>query len=144
MSSISTAGRMNPAGAIVALLAVLALSACSFAPRYERPEMDMPSQWQKVDAGAAPLNTDWWTRFNDPVLTSMVDEALKNNQDLAESLAKIDSAASQVGIATADLLPAVSGSAGSVAAGASEKTPNTTPFNKSGLSRTTATNQAAL
>ena len=144
MSSISTAGRMNPAGAIVALLAVLTLSACSFAPRYERPEMDMPSQWQKVDAGAAPLNTDWWTRFNDPVLTSMVDEALKNNQDLAESLAKIDSAASQVGIATADLLPAVSGSAGSVAAGASEKTPNTTPFNKSGLSRTTATNQAAL
>ena len=144
MSSISTAGRMNPAGAIVALLAVLALSACSFAPRYERPEMDMPSQWQKVDAGAAPLNTDWWTRFNDPVLTSMVDEALKNNQDLAESLAKIDSAASQVGIATADLLPAVSGSAGSVAAGASEKTPHTTPFNKSGLSRTTATNQAAL
>ena len=144
MSSISTAGRMNLAGAIVALLAAVTLSACSFAPRYERPEMDMPSQWQNVDVGAAPLNTDWWTRFNDPVLTSMVDEALKNNQDLAESLAKIDSAASQVGVATADLLPSVSGSGSSMAAGASEKTPNTMPFNRSGLSRTTATNQAAL
>lgn len=143
MSSISTAGRMNLAGAILAL-SVCALSACSFAPRYERPEMDMPSQWRKVEAGAAPLNTDWWTRFNDPVLTAMVDEALKNNQDLAESLAKIDSAASQVGVATADLLPSVSGSASSMAAGASEKTPNTIPFNKSGLDRTNTTNQAAL
>ena len=143
MSSISNAGRMRLTGAVF-VLSVFMLSACSLAPRYERPEMDMPAQWRTVDMGAAPLNTDWWNRFNDPVLTALVDEALKNNQDIAESLAKIDSAASQVGIATADLLPSVSGSASSMAQGASEKTPNTMPFDKSGLSRTTATNQAAL
>ncbi|MEG6502614.1 TolC family protein, partial [Desulfovibrio sp. 1214_IL3152] len=143
MSSISNAGRLRLTGAVFAL-SVFMLSACSLAPRYERPEMDMPAQWRTVDMGAAPLNTDWWNRFNDPVLTALVDEALKNNQDIAESLAKIDSAASQVGIATANLLPSVSGSASSMAQGASEKTPNTIPFDKSGLSRTTSTNQAAL
>lgn len=58
----------------------------------------MPKQWRSVDMGNAPLHTDWWNRFNDPVLSEMVEEALKNNQDLAESMAKIESAAAQVGV----------------------------------------------
>lgn len=128
----------------LALSLALLLSACSLAPRYERPEQDIPDQWRKVDLGSAPLHTDWWTRFNDPVLTAMVEEALKNNQDLAESLAKIDSAAAQVGIATSQLLPTVSGDAAATAQGASEKTANTAPFSQSGLSRSTTNYQGAL
>lgn len=129
---------------LLALSLALLLSACSLAPRYERPEQDIPDQWRKVDLGSTPLHTDWWTRFNDPVLAAMVDEALKNNQDLAESLAKIDAAAAQVGIATSQLLPSVSGDASAAAQGASEKTANTTPFNQSGLSRSTTNYQGAL
>lgn len=102
---------------LLALSLALLLSACSLAPRYERPEQDIPDQWRKVDLGSTPLHTDWWTRFNDPVLAAMVDEALKNNQDLAESLAKIDAAAAQVGIATSQLLPSVSGDASAAAPG---------------------------
>lgn len=102
----------------------LLLSACSLAPRYERPEQDIPAEWRKVDMGSAPLNTDWWTRFNDPVLTALIEEALTNNQDLAESLAKIDSAAAQVGIATSALLPGVQGSGGASSDSSSAKAPN--------------------
>jgi len=77
-----TAGMMVKAPAFVLTLTVL-LSACSLAPHYDRPDQEMPKQWRSVDMGSAPLNTDWWNRFNDPVLSELVEEALKNNQDLA-------------------------------------------------------------
>lgn len=126
------------------LLCFVALSGCSFAPNYQRPEQDLPSEWRKVDLGNAPLNVDWWTRFNDPVLTAMITDALANNQDLAKSLANIDSAAAQVGVATSALFPHLSGSSAATAQGASEKTPNTIPFETSGLSRSTTQYQATL
>ena len=123
---------------------VCMLAACSLAPRYERPEQDIPAEWRSVDLGSAPLDTDWWTRFNDPVLTALVNDALARNQDIAESLARIDAAAAQVGVATAALFPQVSGAGSAMAQGASEKGPNTMPFDQSGMSRWTTQYQGAL
>lgn len=126
------------------ILLLAFMCGCSFAPAYQRPDQDLPSEWRKVDLGNTPLNVDWWTRFNDPVLTAMVVEALNNNQDLAQSLARIDSAAAQVGVATSALFPHITGSGSAAANGASEKAPNTVPFDTSGLSRSTTTYQGAL
>jgi len=109
------------------LVCALLLSACSLAPRYERPEQDIPDAWRKVDLGTAPLNTDWWTRFNDPVLTALVEEALKNNQDLAQSMARIESAAAQVGVATSAIMPYINGAASASSDSASTKTANWSP-----------------
>ncbi|MBD5553053.1 MAG: efflux transporter outer membrane subunit [Desulfovibrio sp.] len=129
---------------LAAILLATLLAGCSFAPNYQRPMQDLPSEWRKVDLGDKPLNVDWWTRFNDPVLNALIRDALARNQDLAESLARIDSAAAQVGVATAALFPHVSASGSGVAQGASERAPNTTPFNVSGLSRSTTTYQGNL
>ena len=76
----------------LAMTLTLLLSACSLAPRYERPGQDIPEQWR--------------------------------NQDLAESLAKIVSAAAQVGIATSQLLPTVSGDAAATSQSSSTKIAN--------------------
>ena len=119
---------------LIASLCLL-LGACSLAPRYERPEMDIPAQWRSVDLGAAPLRTDWWTRFEDPVLTALIEQALRKNQDLARSLAEIDAAAAQMGVATSALAPLISGSGAAGSQGASEATANTAPFSSNGLSR---------
>lgn len=132
-----------PLRALVILL-LGCLSACSFAPNYQRPELDLPDEWRKVDLGSAPLNVDWWTRFNDPVLSAMINDALKYNQDLAESLARIDSAAAQVGVAASALFPHVSGSGYAQSNSTSEKAPNTQPFGVTGLSRATTTYQGQL
>ena len=130
---------------LLCLLCVgILLGACSFAPKYERPDQDLPDEWRKVDLGSTPLDTDWWTRFKDPVLTAMIDHALVNNQDIAQSLARVDSAAAQVGTATSALFPNLSGSGAGRAQGASEKTPNTFPFDQSGLSRSTTQYQGEL
>lgn len=135
---------INPASWLLPALLAFAMTGCSFAPQYQRPDQDLPSEWRKVDMGSAPLNTDWWTRFNDPVLTALVTQALSRNQDLAQSLANVDSAAAQLGVATAALFPHVDGSASAMANGASEKSPNTTPFAQSGFSRSTTTYQGVL
>ena len=126
------------------LFACCLLFACSLAPKYERPGMDIPEEWRRVDLGNTPLNTDWWTRFDDPVLCALVEEALRSNQDLAASLARIDAAAAQAGVASAALFPMSSGSGAALAEGASEKTANTTPFKTSGMSRWFTTYQGAL
>ena len=139
----------KPSGSIVVLgvvtLLIGLLSACSLAPRYERPEIDLPKQWRSVDMGPAPLDTDWWNRFNDPVLTALVEEALKNNQDLAESMAKIESAAAKAGVGTAALAPLINGSASARSESSSERAPNlTAPYDVSGLARAPSIYQGAL
>lgn len=100
------------------------VSACSFAPDYEQPKMDIPEAWTKLTPSSLPLSTDWWTRFNDPVLNKMVEEALKNNQDLAESMGKVRSAAAQAGIGSSSLWPTIDASGSASATGVSEKQPN--------------------
>jgi multidrug efflux system outer membrane protein len=138
---------MTPArkACLVLPLAFL-LAACSLAPRYERPEQDIPEQWRKVDMGPGPLETDWWTRFGDPALTALVEESLRNNQDLAQSLANIDSAAAQAGVATSALFPAVTGAGQAGAQGASEKAPNAPDYGSPlvGMSRSSTTYQLGL
>ncbi len=133
------------------------LSACSFAPTYERPEMAMPEAWQGVELSKAPnttpLEQDWWKRFNDPALNALVEEALRNNQDLDEALAKIDSAAAQAGIARSAIFPNISGTGSAMGNFASINGPNTTDetraqydegTTKNELKRTTSTFQGAL
>src|SRR6476620_5229901 len=47
----------------------------------------------------------WWTRFNEPALTSLIDEALASNLDLQVAMARIDAARAQVTLAQGSLYP---------------------------------------
>jgi multidrug efflux system outer membrane protein len=49
----------------------------------------------------------WWTTFNEPPLTALIDEALANNLDLQVAMARIDAARSQVTLARSNLYPTV-------------------------------------
>ena len=92
---------------LCALLAALCLPACSLAPKYERPDMPLPAEWNVPEQAEAPLAGQWWTRFNDPALNALVEEALQKNQDLEQALASVNSARAQLGVATSFLLPSV-------------------------------------
>lgn len=123
-----------PAPLLALPLLCLLLASCSLAPKYERPEQQLPESWQNLDLGTEPLNTDWWTRFNDPVLTKLVEEALAKNQDLAESMANIESAAAQAGVGSSALLPVLSGAGEAGAQSQSLKTANNS-FANTGVTR---------
>ena len=76
-------------GAIVALAALL--SSCTVGPDYGRPPVETPAAYRFSQATAqAVADTGWWQGFDDPVLSSLVDEALRNNLDVQIAAARVD------------------------------------------------------
>lgn len=98
-------------------LAVL-ISACSFVPKYDRPEAPVPAQWpipatgEGVATGAASTATPaagvgWRTFFRDPQLQSLIASALENNRDLRVAVLNIEAARAQYNVQRAALVPSV-------------------------------------
>jgi NodT family efflux transporter outer membrane factor (OMF) lipoprotein len=78
--------------------AVVLLGGCMAGPDYHPPKTQSPPAWVGVTNSAATADTrlmtnapdlaQWWTRFQDPKLTELVNAALRTNLDvqLAETL----------------------------------------------------------
>ncbi len=102
------------AGVTVGLCA-LALSACSFAPEYVRPELPVPPSWPAGDAylrqsEAVLPSISYRDIFRDLRLQTIVEQALANNRDLRIAAANIAVARAQYRIQRAELLPSVGAS----------------------------------
>jgi len=87
------------------------IAACTIVgPDYEAPTTEL-KPFHNADAVAArkaapaPALDSWWTGFNDPVLTRIVQRTLAQNLDLAASLARVDQARAGAEAAGARLLP---------------------------------------
>jgi multidrug efflux system outer membrane protein len=91
---------------VPALVCAGLFSACSFAPKYHQPELPMPKEFS-VTATDSTVSDTWWTSFNDATLNALVDEALKNNQDLAAAAARVEQARAIAGVAKSALYPEV-------------------------------------
>ncbi len=76
------------------IILCLVLSACSVAPVYERPAINSGDDWSSVpsDSSEASKLDKWWQHFQDPVLTSLIDQARRENLDLRQSLTRITEA----------------------------------------------------
>jgi multidrug efflux system outer membrane protein len=80
----------------------VAIAGCTTTPTAP-PSVDLPP----------PTTSDnlrlerWWTDFNEPALTALVDEAIANNLDLQAAMARIDAARAQVTLAQGSLYPTV-------------------------------------
>ena len=93
------------------LVLLLFFSACTVGPNYERPELAIPSAWKEaqqkgIDTQSAELSR-WWTAFNDPLLNSLVERAVKSNLDLRIAEGRIREARAARGFTAADLWPTV-------------------------------------
>jgi NodT family efflux transporter outer membrane factor (OMF) lipoprotein len=107
---------------ITLLSTVFMLSGCmTVGPNYSPPEMQTPEDWQKGVAGVAPdkqseqeILAKWWTTFNDPVLSDLMERSVAGNLNLKQALNSVRQARIQRGITDADRFPSVnsSGSAG--------------------------------
>ena len=94
-------------------IGLLAFSGCMVGPNYERPVVEVPDVWQeaataKVTDGEAPLQT-WWTVFDDPKLTDLIDRAQASNLDLQQAIWRIQESRALRGVAKGGLLPGVQG-----------------------------------
>ena len=100
------------------LLGSIALSACASHPS-PRPETALPPAYRAATletAGLAPtvVEPNWWRSFGDPVLDSVVEDALLGNLDIEAAGARLQQAAGASRVAGSNLLP--SGSVGASAA----------------------------
>ena len=90
------------------------LSSCMMGPDFKSPDTNVSSQWlgqAPVACAAAPDEeqglAQWWTVFNDPRLTFLVERAMQANLDLRLAESRIRQARAAMGIAGADLGPTV-------------------------------------
>lgn len=105
-----------------ALLAITALTACSFEPAYRRPAPAVPAALPDAGQAETLAAIDYRQVFLDPKLIALIDRALANNQDLKAALANVRSARALVTVARADLFPQLDGSAGLTTGDSSNET----------------------
>lgn len=93
---------------LVFYLALFTVSGCMVGPDYEKPEIDIPAEYRFEYGQASEVaNASWWVQFNDPVLYSLIDEALRNNRDVRIAAARVEEFAARVDISRSGLFPQI-------------------------------------
>jgi len=94
----------------VALISLL-LSACAVGPDYVAPKPNLPEQWHNSTKNSQALDAkalaNWWTTFNDPQLSTLIEQSINGNFELKKALARINEARARRGIAKADFYPKI-------------------------------------
>ena len=124
---LDTAPSISCAAARMATIAAAMLAAgCMVGPDYTRPPIDTPKAfiYETKDA-ADTVNTEWWKQFNDPVLDSLIAEALAHNLNVKVAAANVEQAAGVLTQTRSALFPQVGydGSAGRARSTEASSTP---------------------
>lgn len=93
--------------AFMAAMMCLPVLGCTVGPEYERPEIKAPAafvsqdvldalQKEKTDA---PLATDWWKGFHDPMLNALIADGLTHNYAIAAAHARLREAEANIQLA---------------------------------------------
>lgn len=91
----------------LAIVAVLALSACASRIDATKPNLEMPASWAEASSATAELQRDWWRGFGSDELSGLIDQALAGNPDLniaAERVTQAEIAARSAGASLFPLL----------------------------------------
>ncbi len=92
---------------IAATAVAIALTACA-TTESRPPDVELPAPTTTHIAGIER----WWTQFNDPQVTALIEEAIVANLDLRVAVARIDEARANLQAARSFLYPRIEGYAG--------------------------------
>jgi multidrug efflux system outer membrane protein len=98
-----------------ALAAAGALSGCAVGPNYKRPALPAPESFygsSRPASDASFADTPWWDVFADPVLRSLIEEALRSGYDIRLAAARVEESRARYGIAGSFYAPELDYSAG--------------------------------
>ena len=115
----------NRLQSLVALALAAALAGCAVT-QPKPPELDLPAP--TATAAQDALLARWWTAFDDPVLTALIEEAFANNLDLRGALARIEAARALVLLSQSYLYPSVNGRVGASRSRQSQSTAQAAGF----------------
>jgi multidrug efflux system outer membrane protein len=91
-------------------LAGLLAGCAAVGPDYQRPQTELPAAWLPAEAATATtaaLDAEWWRRFDDPLLTQLVERALAANTDVRIARARLRAARASSAQAESLLWPSV-------------------------------------
>jgi multidrug efflux system outer membrane protein len=94
---------------ITTCCSIILISACSssaISPQANDPSI--PEEWQKPQANIKQVGENWLADIADPQLPPLISEALSNNYQLAQQLAKLEESRLAVVISGAGRLPSLS------------------------------------
>ena len=111
------------------------LAGCVVGPNFVKPKPNTPAQWSATarangTEGAAHVTAEraqtvaWWSSFNDPTLTALVQQSAAQNLDVKEAVLRIEEAQAQTAVVAGGLWPSVSANAGWSRQRLSTETPN--------------------
>ncbi|CNH97496.1 efflux transporter outer membrane subunit [Yersinia vastinensis] len=105
----------NKLPVLVTLMAIAVLNGCTVGPDYQKPKTDAPADWTTWRSGDASLHAvngvevmvdhQWWKRYNDPVLDSLVNRALSASPDIKTAALRFSSARAQYRITASSQTP---------------------------------------
>lgn len=101
---------------VLAALGSVICGGCAVGPTYRTPETTTPARWSRLDAaatnaGAAGDLGQWWRRLNDPLLSELVDEALRQGLDLRKAQARLRESRARRAMAGAGRYPTLQATA---------------------------------
>lgn len=96
---------MNKRNIVSLLLLMFLLSGCLVGPKYIETMPDLPEKFSFGSDVDSITNDEWWESFTNPVLDSVIANALRNNYEVSMALSRLEQASLALGMAKADLLP---------------------------------------
>jgi multidrug efflux system outer membrane protein len=102
---------------VLAVALAAALAACA-TTETKLPPVDLPATTATPVAGI----DRWWTQFNDPQLTALIEETLAANLDLRLAVARIEEARANLRLARSYQYPAIDADAGAARSRRSDAT----------------------
>ncbi len=118
---MNLAARWTSFAILPALLALLP-AGCEVGPNYHPPTTEVPGEFGSASSSAAtePASTQpsqinqtqptwiqWWTKFDDPTLNSLITRAIVSNHELKIAAARVQEARAEQRIAESRLYPTV-------------------------------------
>jgi len=96
------------------LLACGLVCACTVGPDYRAPNVPLPDRWpsqpSSADGSSDASLANWWTALNDPILDQLVQQALVENKNVRQAMARVTEARARRNISLAGLSPTVDSS----------------------------------
>lgn len=90
---------------------IVLTAGCLVGPNYERPTIEPPASFlYEVADAQETVDVAWWQQFGDPVLDSLIAEAVANNKNVKIAAANVEQAAAVLKQTRSSLYPQVGAS----------------------------------
>ena len=125
----------QPLTIMATLLALTLLNGCTVGPDFNAPKPATPESWTswrsadpallQIPGAAAVADNQWWKRYHDPVLNTLVEKALIASPDIRSATLRFAGARAQQRITSSQQTPSVNATASITRTQQSENSPST-------------------